>query len=606
MARVFQTVRGRFSIGGAPVKITANRDTVLKTHPLDRASKNLPKDFRYYQIPAGKVFACAKATKDIGSHIKIEFSPHLTVGSTKYTALYVFHPHWDGVNGVIDTAVAKAQAYSPAGSPWLKVPCGVNVQNNNHDWADDGSASNLRYGGVQCGGTSLANALEPHLSAQEKAKIVAGSPTGRYDDGVLAVFKKLGEQSILMESHVAVAQHLGFKAECSRDYTAADACQHMEKTGAAVVAGTNYSASGHFVCFNGFHRKTGAFQLVDPYGVRDSSGCSWDVIFQEESDFEYYEWDLDTVGSLWSGNRDGWGVFIWPKTPQIILPQPVAIAATAAPSNALTSTVTATQSTILKAQPVPSGSLPPGQKTTLVANFPIECVVHKAENNHVLITLPSSAKINGRDTWYAYRPHLKIVTPGGLTDSEPGSEVTLADYERIATLVGCEVAALRAVVAVESKGAGFIAPGKAKILFESQWFGYFTNDQYNDSHPKISSYARNPDLYLGGLPEWDRLNAAIALDKDAAIKSASWGLGQVMGMHYEALGYASVDEWVRLMNRSEADQIEAMARFIKANPGAYKGLVNRDWATLAYHYNGEAYAENQYDVKLAEAYAGFC
>lgn len=588
------------------MKITAIADTVLKTHPLDRASKNLPKDFKYFKCPKGKALACTAAYKDIGGHVKVEFSPHLTMGSYQYKSLYVFHPHWQGVNGVIGTAVAQAQPYSQTGSPWIKVPCGTNIQNNNYDWEDAGSASNLRYGSVQCGGTSLANVLEPMLSPQEKAKIIAGSPTGRYDDGILAVFKELGEMSILMESHVAVARHLGFRAECSRDYTVTDAGQHMKQFGAAIVAGTIYSESGHFVGFDGYNFKTGEMSLVDCYGERDESGVSWKTIFYQDSDFYRYTWGPDQLAALWSGSRDGWGVFIWPKTPQIVLPQPVAIAATTVQASGPTSTVTATRNTILKAQPVLSGTLPPGRKTTLVADYPLECVVHEAENNHVLITLPSSAKINGRDTWYAYKPHLKIVTPGGLSESEPGGDVTLADYERIAALVGCEVAALRAVVAVESKGAGFIAPGKAKILFESQWFGYFTNDQYNDSHPKISSYARNPDLYLGGLPEWDRLNAAIALDKDAAIKSTSWGLGQVMGMHYEALGYASVDEWVRLMNRSEADQIEAMARFIKANPGAYEGLVNKDWATLAYNYNGEAYAENQYDVKLAEAYAGFC
>ena len=587
------------------MKITAIASTILKTHPLDSNSKKLPADFGYFKCPKGKTFACASATRDVGAHIKIEFAPHLTIGGKKHKHLYIFHPHWQGVNAIVDAAIAKAQAYSPAGSPWLKVPCGTNVQKNNYDWKDDGSASNLRYGGVQCGGTTLANVLEPLLTAQEKAKIIAGSPTKRYDDGILAVFKKLGEQSISMESHVAVARHLGFRAECSRDYTVADGCNHMEETGVAIDAGTIYGGSGHFVGFNGFNRKTGAFQLVDPFGIRDESGYSWVEVFQEESEFKYYNWSLDKLAALWSANRDGWGVFIWPRTPQIVLPQPLAIAPTAA-QKATTSTITAKQDTILKAQPIASSGLPPGQKTTLVKNYPLECVVGAAPANHVLITLPSKTRLNGRNTWYAYKPHITIATPGGTGEADPGGEVTLADYERIAASIGCEVAALRAVVAVESAGSGFVAPGKAKILFEAHWFSDMTGGAYDSSHPSISSRAWNPDLYAGGLPEWERLEAAIAIDRTAAIQSTSWGLGQVMGEHWKPLGYASVDEWLSLMNRSEADQIEAMARFIKANPGAYEGLLNKDWAKLAFHYNGEAYAENQYDAKLSDAYAGFC
>jgi hypothetical protein len=378
----------------------------------------------------------------------------------------------------------------------------------------------------------------------------------------------------------------------------------MEKTGMAIVAGCNYKASGHFVALNGFNRKTGAIAAVCPYGVRDVPGNSWIKVFQDESHFEESIWTPDIVEAIWSGNQDGWGVLIWPKVSQVVLPQ--STTAIAKPETQVISTVTANQDTILKAQPVSSATLPPGQKTKLVKNHPVSCVVSSAPANHVLITLPSNGKINDRNTWYAYAPHLNIVTPGGTSDSEPGGAVTLTDYERIAASIGCEVAALRAVVAVESAGSGFVAPGLAKILFEAHWFSDFTGHAYDSSHPDISSRSWNPDLYLGGLPEWDRLNAAIAIDRTAAIQSTSWGLGQVMGEHWKPLGYSSVDEWLNLMNRSEADQIEAMARFIKANPGAYNGLLKKDWAELAYHYNGESYAANQYDVKLAEAYSKFC
>jgi hypothetical protein len=47
-------------------------------------------------------------------------------------------------------------------------------------------------------------------------------------------------------------------------------------------------------------------------------------------------------------------------------------------------------------------------------------------------------------------------------------------------------------------------------------------DRPDISNPK-------PGGYKGGAGEYSRLEAAMTLDKEAALKSASWGLAQVMG-----------------------------------------------------------------------------
>ncbi|WP_426770837.1 N-acetylmuramidase domain-containing protein, partial [Pseudomonas aeruginosa] len=50
--------------------------------------------------------------------------------------------------------------------------------------------------------------------------------------------------------------------------------------------------------------------------------------------------------------------------------------------------------------------------------------------------------------------------------------------------------------------------------------------------------------YLGGQAEHERLDKAVKMDRDCALQSASWGLFQIMGFHWEALGYASVQAFV--------------------------------------------------------------
>ena len=114
----------------------------------------------------------------------------------------------------------------------------------------------------------------------------------------------------------------------------------------------------------------------------------------------------------------------------------------------------------------------------------------------------------------------------------------------------------------------------------------------------------NRSLYKGGAREWDRINEAIALDRGAALQSASWGLFQIMGANYKACGFTSVDDFVAAMEKSEGDQLKAFVGFIRTNKlDGYLRSLN--WAAFAKGYNGPGYAKNQYDAKLAAAYKKF-
>ncbi|MBE9014440.1 N-acetylmuramidase family protein [Pseudanabaenaceae cyanobacterium LEGE 13415] len=185
--------------------------------------------------------------------------------------------------------------------------------------------------------------------------------------------------------------------------------------------------------------------------------------------------------------------------------------------------------------------------------------------------------------------------------NRPIRSLTAQDFQNVARSIGCEVAAVRAVVDVEAAGSGFQRDGRPKILFEAHWFSEFTNGRFDNSHGDISSAVWNRALYIGGAGEWDRIYRAVNLDREAALKSASWGLGQIMGFNHGAAGYRDVETFVRDMHDSEGKQLNAMFNFIKSN-GLDRFLINRDWAGFARRYNGESFRVNRYDEKLAEAY----
>jgi hypothetical protein len=182
--------------------------------------------------------------------------------------------------------------------------------------------------------------------------------------------------------------------------------------------------------------------------------------------------------------------------------------------------------------------------------------------------------------------------------SGPAKPLMDADIVAAAANIGCKVAAIRAVIDVESRG-GFLPDGRPKILFERHYFSRLTQQKFDASNPEISNPVRGG--YKGGTAEYDRLAQAIKLHRNAALQSASWGSFQIMGSNYKAAGHSSVENFVAAMVAGSSGHLNAFVNFVK-NEGLADDLIRRDWAGFARGYNGAAYKENAYDTKLANAY----
>ncbi len=171
-----------------------------------------------------------------------------------------------------------------------------------------------------------------------------------------------------------------------------------------------------------------------------------------------------------------------------------------------------------------------------------------------------------------------------------------------------EPAALLAVVEVESAGKYFATvDGKKEplIRFEGHYF-----DRRITGSARARARLRGISSPLPGVVKnpvsqtarWNLLNKAIAVNRQAALESTSWGIGQVMGAHWKWLGYESVHELVETARSGLAGQLELMVRYIEKT-GLTPALRARNWSTFARGYNGPAYARLGYHIKLAEAYA---
>lgn len=171
--------------------------------------------------------------------------------------------------------------------------------------------------------------------------------------------------------------------------------------------------------------------------------------------------------------------------------------------------------------------------------------------------------------------------------------------------LACIWAVIEVETATQTQGFGFLMDRRPQILFERHKFREFTNGKYNTTAPDISGPAGGY-----GSKQYPRLEKALALlNKDgsgpeAALKSASWGLGQVMGFNHDLAGYSSVTAMVADMVESEDHQLFAMTMFLK-NSGLAAHLAQRNWTKFALGYNGKDQAAHKYDYNLQLQYRRF-
>ena len=183
--------------------------------------------------------------------------------------------------------------------------------------------------------------------------------------------------------------------------------------------------------------------------------------------------------------------------------------------------------------------------------------------------------------------------------------LTEQDFIDVADSLGVEVAAIKAIVDIEAGRTheGFAAPGKPLINFDLTMFRRFASRRgvnlakYSKSHSVVFASHR------GSQPRARRrLEAAKTINHNAAIEGTFWGMFQIGGFNWRKCGATSLDDFEARMSRSERDQLDMFANFIR-NSGLLPALRNKNWAKFARGYNGPSYAKRRYHTRMAEAYA---
>lgn len=168
-----------------------------------------------------------------------------------------------------------------------------------------------------------------------------------------------------------------------------------------------------------------------------------------------------------------------------------------------------------------------------------------------------------------------------------------------------DTASLLAFISVETGGQGFDKnTHKITIQFEPVWFKkqapYAPSGLWSVNKVEVQS------------KEWSAFNDAYAKNPDAAMKSTSIGLGQLMGFHYQRLGYKTVGDMWDDAKKGISRQVWQLVKFIETDNRLKIALMNQDWHTVATIYNGAGYKQlalkyNRvpYDEAMKSAYEKF-
>ncbi|TFV95238.1 DUF3380 domain-containing protein [Oxalobacteraceae bacterium OM1] len=216
-----------------------------------------------------------------------------------------------------------------------------------------------------------------------------------------------------------------------------------------------------------------------------------------------------------------------------------------------------------------------------------------------------------------------------------GDRLSEKVWSEVASDLQCEVNAVKAISKVESRGEGFDPSTRLPIiLYERHVFHRLSGKKFSAGHPDLSSESAylsirdsQGNIIVDRKAEYDaaklhgtlaesnfypaeqsvsykRLKKAMQLDREAALKSCSWGMFQVMGFNYAACGYKTVSAFIEAIAASEVEQLKALRAFILGDKHLLKAIRTKDWLSFALAYNGPK--QKGYDKKMEKEYHLLC
>ena len=188
-----------------------------------------------------------------------------------------------------------------------------------------------------------------------------------------------------------------------------------------------------------------------------------------------------------------------------------------------------------------------------------------------------------------------------------GKRLQQGDIGYAAKQLGVETAVLLAFIEIEAAGRGFDNKNRLKMLRETHIFYRELGPGAQRNQAMASGLANKSWVRNYKSDSYPDLERMMKINKNAALRSCSWALPQILGNNCNPAGFATAEQMVKTMLQGEREQLLAMVTLMK-DWGMTAMLTGRDftkpdsWRAAASKYNGKSYAKHNYHGKLAAAY----
>ena len=192
--------------------------------------------------------------------------------------------------------------------------------------------------------------------------------------------------------------------------------------------------------------------------------------------------------------------------------------------------------------------------------------------------------------------------------------------EKLSSEKGIDVGSVVAVLCVESSGKGFEQNNNNRMIirfenhkFWKYWgrknpeifkehFRYNSEKVWTKHKWRKKSNTRWLSFHGNQFKEWEAFEFARSLDSDSAMLSISMGAPQIMGFHYERIGYRSVEEMFNCFSKDITYQIKGLFDFF--SDSMINRLSSKDFEGFAAYYNGSG-QKKKYGKWINDHYHSF-
>ena len=177
---------------------------------------------------------------------------------------------------------------------------------------------------------------------------------------------------------------------------------------------------------------------------------------------------------------------------------------------------------------------------------------------------------------------------------------------QLARQAGIKPTTLAAVIKTIALPGGFLKDGRPAAWFNGEAFWMelkqrgLNTKAIRKQYPTVV-HMKNPGKYpLKGSKEYRRINRAVRIHPQAALRATYWGKYQMRGALYKKAGFNKVNAFVHAVHDSEDSHIAALLNVLQTRK-ITQALKRRDWPAFAQLYFGNS-QQKQWARSLHKTY----